>query len=149
MDYRTKKVVGVFKERMDAVNEIQRLDKLGYTQSEISVYTSPERAKTVEGLMGVNIEDIKVAQGDEDISWWETIMNSFNFYAIGGEETNNRIRSIDNPDRQSLTPEAEDAIRGGASEEMREFLTPYADDIRNDKLVIVVDNYGRHENTKN
>lgn len=145
MDYRRKKVTGVFEERMDAVNEIQRLNNLGYTQSEISVYTSPERSKTVERLMGISVEDIKLAKGKEDLSWWETIMNSFNFYAVGGDEANHRIRAIDSPDRTGLTPEAEEAIRGGASEEMRDFLTPYVEDIRDNKLVIVVDNYGKHE----
>lgn len=145
MDYRKKKVIGVFEERMDAVNEIQRLEELGYTKSEIHVYTSPNRSKTVEGLMGIKIEDITVGRGEQDLSWWETIMNSFNFYSVGGDEADQRIRSIDRPDRTGLTPEAEEAIRGGASEEMRDFLTPYVDDIRQDKLIIVVDNYGRHE----
>lgn len=149
MDYRTKKVVGVYEDRMEAVNELQRLKELGYTQSDISVYTSPERAKTVEGLMGHKVEDVKVARGKEDMGWWETIMNSFNFYSIGSDESNNRIRSIDYPDRTGLTPEAQEAIQGGSTEEMRDFLTPYADDIRKDKLVIVVNNYGRHEDPQN
>lgn len=144
MEVNGKTVTGIFDERMDAVTEIQRLETLGYTKDQISVYTSAERAKTVERLMGIGVTDVDVADssGEEDMSWWETIKNSFNFYAYDGDEGGTRIRSIDSPERTGgLTPEAEAAITGGTSTEMQEYLKPYADEIESGKLVIVVDNY--------
>lgn len=143
-----KTVIGIFEERLDAVEELKRLQGLGYTQDQISVYTSPERSQTVARLMGLKVMDVdvEVTEQDEDISWWETIKNSFNFYTYDGDEGGNRIRSIDSPERTGgLTPEAEAAITGGASPEMQEYLKPYLAEIADNKLVIVVDNYGQHD----
>ena len=143
-----KTVIGIFEERLDAVEELKRLQGLGYTQDQISVYTSPERSQTVARLMGLKVMDVdaEVTEQDEDISWWETIKNSFNFYTYDGDEGGNRIRSIDSPERTGgLPPEAEAAITGGASPEMQEYLKPYLAEIADNKLVIVVENYGQHD----
>lgn len=144
MDDTKRTVVGVFDERMDAVMEIQRLQNLGYSRDEINVYTSPERSKTVERLLGIGVTDVDTKHQEEDISWWETIKNSFNFFAFDGDQGDKRIRSIDDPRRTGLTLEAEASIRGGKNEGMVEFLAPYRSEIDNNKLVIVVHNYGRH-----
>lgn len=53
-----KTVIGIFEERLDAVEELKRLQGLGYTQDQISVYTSPERSQTVARLMGLKVMDV-------------------------------------------------------------------------------------------
>lgn len=132
-------VVGVFMEREDAVREVQRLHNQGYKQSEVHIYSNPERARTVERLMGINVENVDVHHVDEDDSWWDTIKHSFKFYIYNADETDNRIRSLDNSNQKYLDPVTEEVVTDSMN-----LLEPYQKDLVQGKLVIAVDNYGSH-----
>lgn len=127
-------VTAVLMKREDAVSEIQRLHNQGYRQSEISVYSNPERAKTVEWLMGIDVENVDVHYVEEDTTWWESIKHLFRFFVYETEDENDRIRSVDestsHPDNSQL--------------QTTDLLSPYEKDLASGKLVIVVDNYGSH-----
>lgn len=131
-------VIGTVDRREDAVKEIQRLQEAGYSRSKINVYGNKDRARTVERLLGVEVEEPAAAEleEDEDLSWGETIKNSFNFFVYDPDQGDQRIRSVDSADRKELTPEAREAFTG-----TEELLDPYTKDIAAGKLVIIVDNY--------
>lgn len=139
MDNSERTVVGVFMEREKAVREIQRLHNEGYKQSEISVYSNPERARTVERLMGIDVEDVDVSDVETDTSWWDTIKNSFRFFVFDADEADNRVRAVDDPKKERLAPLDDEAIRKTTG-----LLDPYRKDLAEGKLVIVVKDYGRH-----
>lgn len=136
-----KTVFGPFGNREEAVAEINRLRDLGYTQQSINVCGNSERARTVQELRGIEVEqvDTEANQNDEDMSWGETIKNSFNFLVFDGDAGAQRIHTIDKADRTELSPEARNAMSG-----MTDLLEPYSEEIADGKLVIVVDNYTEH-----
>lgn len=139
MENTKRKVIGTFMEREEAVSEIQRLHNLGYTKSEINVYSSPERAQTVERLMEIEVEGADVSQEemDEDTSWWETIKDSFGFHAFHSEDGHHRVRIIEGRRKEDTRQLSETEM-----ESTLELLEPYQQDLADGKLVIVVDNYG-------
>ena len=130
-------VTAVLMKREDAVSEIQRLHNQGYRQSEISVYSNPERAKTVERLMGIEVENVDVHYVEEDTSWWESIKHSFRFFVYETDDGNDRIRSVDESTSH----------QDNSQQQTTDLLSPYEKDLASGKLVIVVDNYGSHSHT--
>lgn len=144
-EYR-RTVTGVFSDRMKAVNEIKRLENLDYTQEEIIVYTSPNRAKTVERILGIGVRDVEPINPNEDLSWWNSIKNSFTYFAYEGEKEENKLRQIKKP-AQNTESEESSLLTEEKTRSYIDFLKPYLKDINNDKLVIVVENYGRHNPT--
>lgn len=138
MENKNRTVIGAFMERDQAVREIQRLHNLGYTKEEVNVYSSPERAQTVERLMGIEVEGAEVSEDEavEDTSWWDTIKGSFNLHAFHSEDGHHYERIIEGEKREGIRPEP-----NRASSETLELLEPYQQDLADGKLVIVVDNY--------
>ena len=136
MENNNQKVIGTFLERDEAVREIQRLHNLGYTKSQINVYSNPERAQTVERLMEIEVEGAKVPQDEanEDTSWWESIKDSFGFHAFHSEDGHQRVRIIEGRKKEesSQLPD-EDMTR------TLDLLAPYTQELADGKLVIVVD----------
>ena len=130
-------VMAVLMKREDAVSEIQRLHNQGYRQSEISVYSNPERAKNVERLMGIEVENVDVHYVEEDTSWWESIKHSFRFFVYETDDGNDRIRSVDESTSH----------QDNSQQQTTDLLSPYEKDLASGKLVIVVDNYGSHSHT--
>lgn len=130
-------VTAVLMKREDAVSEIQRLHNQGYRQSEISVYSNPERAKTVEHLMGIEVENVDVHHVEEDTTWWESIKHSFRFFVYETGDGNDRIRSVD----ESTSHQDNSQLQ------TTDLLSPYEKDLASGKLVIVVDKYGSHSHT--
>lgn len=130
-------VTSVLMKREDAVTEIQRLHNQGYRQSEISVYSNPERAKTVERLMGIEVENVDVHYVGEDTTWWESIKDSFRFFVYETDNGKDRVRSVD---------EANSHL-DNSQRQTPDLLIPYEKDLASGKLVIVVDNYGSHSHT--
>lgn len=137
MENNKHKVIGTFLERDDAVREIQRLQNLGYTKSQIHVYSNPERAQTVERLMEIEVEGTKVPQNetDEDTGWWDTIKDSFSFHAFHSEDGHHRTRIIEGRMKEEANQLTDDDIM-----QTLNLLTPYTQDLADGKLVIVVEN---------
>lgn len=131
-------VIGTFFERDDAVREIQRLQNLGYTKSQINVYSSPERAQTVERLMEIEVEGAKAPRNtaDEDTSWWEAIKDSFSFHAFHSEDGHHRTRIIEGRMKEEASQLPDDEMTTTL-----DLLEPYTQDLADGKLVIVVENY--------
>ena len=125
-------VTAVLMKREDAVSEIQRLHNQGYRQFEISVYSNPERAKTVERLMGIEVENVDIHYVAEDTSWWESIKHSFRFFVYETDDGADHVRLVDETNRHLDNSQTID------------LLSPYKKDLASGKLVIVVDNYGSH-----
>lgn len=144
MENSDKQVFGPFDKRDAAVAEINRLRELGYSKDSINVYGNSERARTIQNLRGVDVEqtDGETIENDEDMSWWETIKNSFNFMVVDADQGNQRIRTIDAADRSELSPKAQESISGASN-----ILEPYSEDIADGKIVIVVDDYGEHSHS--
>lgn len=137
MENNKHKVIGTFLERDDAVREIQRLQNLGYTKSQIHVYSNPERAQTVERLMEIEVEGTKVPQNetDEDTGWWDTIKDSFSFHAFHSEDGHHRTRIIEGRMKEEANQLKDDDIM-----QTLNLLAPYTQDLADGKLVIVVEN---------
>ena len=127
-------VTAVLMKREDAVSEIQRLHNQGYRQAEISVYSNPERAKTVERLMGIDEENVDVHYVEEDTTWWESIKHSFRFFIYETDKEKERVRSVDQSNHHE----------NYSQEQTPDLLKPYEKDLASGMLVIVVDNYGSH-----
>lgn len=137
MENNKHKVIGTFLERDDAVREIQRLQNLGYTKSQIHVYSNPERAQTVERLMEIEVEGTKVPQNetDEDTGWWDTIKDSFSFHAFHSEDGHHRTRIIEGRMKEEANQLTDDDIM-----QTLNLLAPYTQDLADGKIVIVVEN---------
>lgn len=141
MENKDRTVIGTFMERDEAVSEIQRLHNLGYSKAEINVYSSPERAQDVERLMAIDVEGAEVVEDEavEDTSWWDTIKHSFNLHAFHSEDGHHYERIIEGEKRED-----DRSASTEVSDETLELLEPYREDLANGKLVIMVDNYGKH-----
>lgn len=141
MENKNQTVIGTFMERDEAVREIQRLHNLGYTKSEINVYSNPERAKTVERLIEIEVEgaDVSPEEAKEDNSWWETIKDSFNFHAFNSEDGHQQLRIIEGQQKEGTRPSTDEELN-----RTLDILAPYTQDLADGKLVIVVDNYKNH-----
>ncbi len=142
MENKKQTVIGAFLEREEAVREIQRLHNLGYAKSEINVYSNPERARTVERLMEIEVQGTAAdtsrrEDAQEDTSWWETIKDSFGFHAFHSEDGHQRVRIIEGRKKEETSQLTEDEMA-----QTLELLEPYTQDLADGKLVIVVDNYG-------
>lgn len=134
METTERKVIGVFMKREDAVAEIKRLHNKGYRQSDIRVYSNPERAQTVERLMGIDVKNVDVSHVEEDTSWWESIKHSFRFFVYEDEDRDDRIRSV-----EKTTP-----VDTASIKQMIACLKPYEQELAAGNLVIVVDHYGSY-----
>lgn len=141
MKNENKKVIGSFMARDEAVREIQRLHNLGYSKSEINVYSNPERAQTVERLIEIEVEGADVVQDEmsEDTSWWDTIKDSFGFHAFHSEDGHQMIRIIEGQQEEN-----ERKLSDEETDNILQLLKPYQEDLADGKLVIIVDDYGRH-----
>lgn len=138
MENNSYTVIGTFLEREDAVREIQRLQNLGYTKSQINVYSNPKRAQTVERLMEIEVEGARTPQDEveEDTSWWESIKDSFGFHAFHSEDGHQRLRIIEGRKKEQASQLSNDDTT-----RTLDLLAPYTQDLADGKLVIVVENY--------
>ena len=139
MENNNRTVIGTFMERDEAVREIQRLHNLGYTKSEINVYSNPDRAQTVERLMEIEVQGTGPSQEktDEDTSWWDSIKDSFGFHAFHSEDGHQMLRIIEGRKEEKTTQLSDDERNQTLA-----LLEPYTQDLTDGKLVIIVDNYG-------
>lgn len=132
METLSRSVTAVCLKREEAVSEIQRLHNKGYRQSEISVYSNLQRAKTLERLMGIEIENLQVHDIEEDQSWWESFKTGF----LSGSESDDFT--------QSETVSTLTSLNNDSFSKPLDCLNHYEKELAEGKLVIVVDNYGSH-----
>lgn len=132
METLNRSVTAVCLKREEAVSEIQRLHNQGYRQSEISVYSNSDRAKTLERLMGIEIKDLQVHNIEQNQSWWESFKTSF----LSGSHSDDFTQSETVPTFTSLNNDS--------FAKPLDCLNHYEQELADGKLVIVVDNYGSH-----